>query len=122
MNSQPSENIPGATDTLKLKLLFKKTKNLILKDNDILVEIGTLFGKNTHAITKGLLSNSRYKKFRSRLYAYDSFERNINNSFTQNILDLANEGNVLEKLRKRTNQYLNYEQVFSYYLHTYIEI
>ena len=120
MNFEEEKNIPGIISVAEEEMLFEKSKNIPLKEGDILVEIGPLFGKSTKNIVRGLLLNSQYNS-KNCLYVYDSYEYNINHSFAQRLIDLAKEGNVLDKLKKKSEYLIDFEHIFIHYLNSYIQ-
>lgn len=117
------EGIPGFSDVAEEKMLFQKTESLNLSTNDVVIEIGTLFGRTTSIIAQGLRSNPKYKC--NILYAYDSFVCDITSSSANNMLVLAKKGNVVDyikvirRVRGKVYKMLDYENVFKHYLKTY---
>lgn len=118
-NIEKIYNIPGQIEEDEVKnLIFQANKCKIEKD-EIVVEIGSLFGKSTLAIIKGLESNpSKFKQ----LYVYDKFylkEQKNNPYYTKKyMLNWLAKSNLHNALIIKKNV-IDFENIYRFHTYKY---
>lgn len=111
--------IPGMIEPVEQKSLFECVKGLKLDKNDCLIEFGSFFGRSTFCISEGAHKNPSLNKS-NKLYAYDSFECHLEGGFYE-ILISEVKRNKLENYITKKGQFIDFSNVFSFYLKDYIK-
>ena len=120
MQKKINESITSEIGPIQEKLLFEKSKHIHLNHKDVFVEIGPIFGKATKSIVKGMLLNTK-RTLTNKLYVYDSFKYDVNESYAEKILALAKQQNMLDLIQYKPNSWICFEKIFNNNLRSYID-